>query len=83
MANSKTDKKNEQNINFTLDPNKVPVQTVDSYLISSDSNTIKLGFAQGTLDNSQQHVVARISMTPQQAKEFATNLNDHMEKFEI
>lgn len=80
---AKEKENNAQSINFTLDPSKVPVYTVDSYLIGSDSNNLKLNFAQGALDGTQQHVVVRISMTPAQAKEFSSNLNDHMEKFEI
>lgn len=73
----------EPTVNFNLDANKVPVLSVDGYLISSNEHSFTLNFAQAMLDNTQQNVVARVSMSPAQAKEFLKNLNDHIEKFEI
>jgi hypothetical protein len=73
----------QQNVNFSLDPNQTPVFTVDSYLISSNTNTLTLNFGQAVLDGSQQNIISRVSLTPAQAKELLGNLNDHIEKFEI
>jgi hypothetical protein len=73
----------QQNINFTIDPSKTPVFSVDSYVISSNSHTLTLNFAQAALDGSQQNIVTRVAMTPTQAKELVSNLSDHIDKFEI
>jgi hypothetical protein len=73
----------QPNINFTLDPNKAPVYSVDSYLISSNNNTVTLNFAQAALDGAQQNIITRVALTPAQARELLSNLNDHIEKFEI
>lgn len=70
-------------INFNIDPNKTPVLAVDGYLIGSNEHSFTLNFAQSMPDNTQQQVVARVSMSPTQAKEFLKNLNDHIEKFEV
>lgn len=79
------DKKPEQhrNINLNLDPHKTPVMMVDTYVIGSNQHVVTLNFAQGFLDSPQQHVVARVALTRDQAKEFLKNLNDHIEKFEV
>lgn len=73
----------QPNINFSIDPNKAPVYAVDSYVISSNNNTLTLNFAQASLDGAQQNIVTRVALTPAQAKELVANLNDHIEKFEI
>ena len=73
---------NEQ-INFGVDPNAVPVLFAESYLIASNQQSVTLNFAQAVLDGQQQNIVARIAMTREQAKEFLKNLNDHIEKFEL
>ena len=78
MAEDKT-----QNINFTVDPNKTPVFSVDSYVISSNAHTLTLNFAQAALDGAQQNIITRVSLTPAQAKELIANIGDHIEKFEI
>ena len=70
-------------INFNLDPNKIKVLAVDSYLIGSNEHIVTLNFAQAVPDGTQQNIVARVSMSPTQAKEFLKNLNDHIEKFEV
>ena len=75
--------KEAENINFTIDPGKTPILSADAYLISSNSHTLTLNFAQASLDGQQQNIVARVSLTPGQIKEFAANLADHIEKFEI
>jgi hypothetical protein len=73
----------EQPINFGVDPNKVPVLFVESYLIGSNENSVTFNFAQPVLDGQQQNIVARVAMTREQAKQFLKNLNDHIEKFEL
>jgi hypothetical protein len=35
------------------------------------------------LGDNQQNIVARVALSPPQAKEFLKNLNDHIEKFEV
>jgi|GEM_PF-742355 hypothetical protein len=80
MDKSKNDNKK---VNFNLDPNKTPVLHADSYLIGSNEHVVTLNFAQALPQPDQQHIVARISMTRKQAKEFLGNLNDHVQKFEI
>lgn len=83
MADDHKDHDHTHNVNFNLDANKVPVLTVDGYLIGSNDHGITLNFSQAVPDGTQQTIVARLSMTPAQAKEFLANLNDHIEKFEI
>jgi hypothetical protein len=73
----------QQKINFTIDPNKTPVYQVDGYLISSNEHTVTFSFAQNVLGDNQQNIVARVALSPPQAKEFLKNLNDHIEKFEV
>lgn len=73
----------EQPVNFGVDPNKVPVYFVDSYLIGSNENSVTFNFGQSVLDGQQQNIVGRVAMTREQAKEFLKNLNDHIEKFEL
>lgn len=73
----------QKQINFNLDPNKVPVLSIDGYLISSNEHNLTLNFAQAMMDGSQQNVVTRVSMSPSQAKEFLKNLADHIDKFEV
>lgn len=70
-------------INFNLDTSKTPVLAADGYLISSNEHAVTLNFAQAMLDPLQQSIVARVSMSPAQAKELLKNLNDHIEKFEV
>lgn len=74
---------NNKKANFNLDPNKTPVLHADSYLIGSNEHVVTLNFAQALPQPGQQHIVARVSLTRNQAKEFLTNLNDHVQKFEI
>jgi hypothetical protein len=73
----------QQQINFGVDPNKVPILFVESYLIGSNENSVTFNFAQPVLEGQQQNIVARVAMTREQAKEFLKNLNDHVEKFEL
>lgn len=73
----------EQPINFGVDPNKVPLLFVESYLIGSNENSVTFNFAQPVLDGQQQNIVSRVAMTREQAKQFLKNLNDHIEKFEL
>ena len=73
----------EPTMNFNVEPNKVPVLYADTYLIASSHHAVTLNFAQAVGDGTQQNIVARVAMTPAQAKEFLKNLNDHIEKFEI
>ena len=70
-------------ISFNIDPFKTPKLYAEAYLIQSDKNMVTFNFAQAAPDPSQQQVVARISMTPAQAREFLEKLNDHIEKFEV
>lgn len=81
MANE--DHAHEHPINFGVDPLKVPVLFVDSYLIGSNEQSVTFNFAQPVLDGQQQNIVARVAMTREQAKQFLKNLNDHIEKFEL
>jgi len=78
MANDK-----DQEVNFSIDPNKTPVYQVDGYLISSNEYTVTFSFAQNILGDNQQNVISRVALTRSQAKEFLKNLNDHIEKFEV
>lgn len=73
----------DQQVNFGVDPNKVPLLFVESYLIGSSENSVTFNFAQPVLDSQQQNIVARVAMTRDQAKQFLKNLNDHIEKFEL
>lgn len=79
MASSKQD----MNINFNVDPNRVKVLYADGYLIASSEHVVVFNFAQATPDPNQQTIVSRIALTRAQAKEFLKNLNDHIEKFEV
>lgn len=72
-----------QQINFNFDPSKVPVLYVDTYLIGSNDNVVTFNFAQALPGSNQQSVVSRVALTRSQAKEFVTNLNDHIERNEI
>lgn len=74
---------NNKKVNFNLDPNKTPVLHADAYLIGSNEHVVTLNFAQALPQPRQQHIVARVSLTRNQAKEFLANLNDHVQKFEI
>jgi len=78
-----SDEDDHQHINFGVDPTKVPIYFVESYLIGSNENSVTFSFAQPVLDGQQQNVVSRVAMTREQAKEFLKNLNDHIEKFEL
>ena len=75
-------KDDKQQVNFNVDPNKVPVYFTDGYLISSNENAITLSFSQAVNDGSQQNIIARVAMPLPQAKAFLATLNDHLEKFE-
>lgn len=81
MANQ--DQDDQQPVNFGVDPNKVPLLFVESYLIGSNENSVTFNFAQPVLDGQQQNIVSRVAMTREQAKQFLKNLNDHIEKFEL
>jgi hypothetical protein len=70
-------------VNFNIDPAKTLVLYADSYLISSNDNVVTFNFAQALPDPSQQQIVSRVALTRDQAKQFLTNLNDHIEKFEV
>jgi hypothetical protein len=73
----------EQPVNFSLDPNKTPVYSVDTYLIGSSEHMVTFNFAQVVIGNNQQNIISRVSLSRAQAKEFLKNLNDHIEKFEV
>ena len=77
------DKDGKPNINLNLDPHKNPVLMIDTYVIGSNDQVVTFNFAQGFLGQPEQHVVARVAMTRQQAKEFLKTLSDHIEKFEV
>ena len=81
MAN--TNDEDQQPVNFGVDPNKVPLLFVESYLIGSNQNSVTFNFAQPVFYGQQKNIVARVAMTREQAKEFLKNLNDHIEKFEL
>jgi hypothetical protein len=73
----------QKQINFNIDPNKTPIMYADSYLITSNDNVVTFNFAQALPDPAQQNIVSRVALTRSQAKQFLTNLNDHIEKFEV
>jgi len=75
--------KDDQVINFNVNPENAPVLAADSYLISSNENFVVLGFAQNVPGSNVQHVVSRVAMSPRQTKEFLEKLSDHVQKFEI
>lgn len=77
------DEQEQPAVNFGFDPNKTPVLLVDGYMIGSNENFVILNFSQAMIDGSQQNIVARLAMLPDQAKEFVAKLNDHIEKFEV
>jgi hypothetical protein len=71
------------NININVNPDKTPVYSVDTFIIGSNDNLVSFNFAQAVLGTNQQHIVARVSLTSGQAKEFLEKLNDHIQKFEV
>jgi hypothetical protein len=73
----------DQQINFGVDPTKVPVLFVEGYLIQSNEHAVTLNFSQTVLDGQQQNIVSRVALTRGQAKDFLKSLNDHIEKFEL
>ncbi len=75
--------KQQQQINFNFDPNKVPVLYVDTYVIGSNEHVLTFNFAQALPGSNQQNVVSRVALTLSQAKEFVANLNDHIQKYEL
>jgi hypothetical protein len=83
MADQDQDQDDQQPVNFGVDPSKVPLLFVESYLIGSNENSVTFNFAQPVLDGQQQNIVSRVAMTREQAKQFLKNLNDHIEKFEL
>jgi len=74
---------NQKQINFSMDPNKTKVLYADGYLIGSNQHVVTFNFAQALPEPSQQNIVARVAMTKDQAKEFLSNLKDHIDKFEV
>ena len=77
------DKPDEQQVNFTLNPDSTPVYQIDGYLIGSNENVVTFNFGQNVLGGNQQNIVSRVALTRQQAKEFLKNLSDHIEKYEV
>lgn len=77
------DTADEQQVNFTLNPDKTPVYQIDGYLIGSNEYVVTFNFGQNVMGSNQQNIVARVALTRQQAKEFLKNLNDHIEKHEV
>lgn len=75
--------KQDEVINFNVNPEKAAVLAVDGYLISSNENFVVLGFAQGVPGTNTQHIFSRVAMSPKQAKEFLAKLSDHIQKFEV
>jgi hypothetical protein len=75
--------KDDQVINFNVNPENAPVLAADSYLISSNENFVVLGFAQNVPGSNVQHIVSRVAMSPRQTKEFLEKLHDHIQKFEV
>lgn len=73
----------QQEVNFNFDPNKVPVLYVDTYLIGSTENIVTFNFAQALPGANQQNVVSRVALTRDQAKQFVSALNDHIERNEL
>jgi hypothetical protein len=79
------DKENQQiNVNIGLDPLKTPVYLANATLISTDEHTLTLSFLQvhPAIPNQQQ-IISRVALSRDQAKEFAKNLEDHIQKFEL
>jgi hypothetical protein len=70
-------------IKISVDPVKTPTLAVDSYLISSNEHLLIFSYMQAIPLQNQQQIVARVALTRTQAKEFAKNLEDHIQKFEI
>lgn len=75
--------KNQKQVNFNVDVNKVPVLYADGYLIGSNENVVTFNFSQAMPGAEQQNIVSRIALTRTQAKEFVKNLAEHIEKFEV
>ena len=73
----------DEQVNFNLNPDKTPTLAIDGYVIGSNNTAVDLNFAQSMLGTNQQQVVARVSLSHAQAKEFLVKLNEHLEKFEI
>lgn len=73
----------EQQVNFNIEPNKVPVLYIDAYVIGSNENVVTFNFAQAAPGSNQQNVVSRVALTLAQAKDFVRNLNDHIERNEL
>lgn len=73
----------DQAVNFTLDPNKTPIYSIDTYLIGTSEHMVTFNFGQAVIGNNQQNIISRVALTRAQAKEFLKNLNDHIEKFEV
>ncbi len=70
-------------LKLSVDPVKTPILAVDAYIIGSNEHTLTFNFTQMMPMLEQQQIVARVSLTRSQAKEFAKNLEDHIQKFEI
>lgn len=77
------DDKSQQQVNFSINADKVPVLYADGYLIGSNENVMTLSFSQAMPDPKQQNIVSRVALTRAQAKEFVKNLTDHINKFEV
>lgn len=78
-----SDSKQAQPVNFSFNPEKVPVLYADAYLIGSNENIVTFNFAQMVPGSNQQHVVSRVALTFAQAKDFVKTLNDHIERNEL
>lgn len=73
----------EQELNFNIDPTKVPVLYVDAYMVGSNEHVLTFNFAQAFPGTNQQNVISRVALTLPQAKEFLSNLSDHIQKYEL
>lgn len=80
---SGTEDNNQKQVNFNINPDKVPVLYADGYLIGSNENVVTLSFSQAMAGADQQNVVSRIALTRAQAKEFIKTMNDHIDKYEV
>jgi hypothetical protein len=77
------DNNQPKEINFSIDPNKTPIYQADGYLIGSNDQTVTFNFTQSMPGNNQQNIIARVALTPKEAKDFLDKLNDHIQKFEV
>lgn len=72
-----------KSLNVNLNFEKTPKLAIDGQIIENNEHTLTINFLQALLDPAQQQVVARVTMTRTQAKDFLKSLNEHIGKFEV